>query len=43
MGAVEFRIWSTYAAQTKDHRERAVRFRRYKDETSNSKESERHT
>jgi hypothetical protein len=40
MGAVEFRVWSTYAAQAKDHRERAARFRRYADETSNSKNRE---
>ena len=40
MGAVEFQVWSTYAAQAKDHRERAARFRRYADETSNSKNRE---
>jgi hypothetical protein len=40
MGAGEFRVWSTYAAQAKEHRERAVRFRRYADETSNSKNRE---
>jgi hypothetical protein len=36
MGAVEFRVWSTYAAQAKEHSERAARFRRYADETANA-------
>jgi hypothetical protein len=40
MGAVEFRVWSTYAVQAKDHRERAARFRRYADEASNAKNRE---
>jgi hypothetical protein len=32
MEAVEFRVWSPYAAQARNHWERAARFRRYADE-----------
>jgi hypothetical protein len=35
METVEGRIWCSYAAQAQNHRERAARFRRYADETSN--------
>ena len=35
METVEGRIWCSYAAKAQNHRERAARFRRYADETSN--------
>jgi hypothetical protein len=35
MESVKRRVWCSYAAQAQRHRERAARFRRYADETSN--------
>ena len=35
METIERRVWCSYAAQAQNHRERAARFRRYADETSN--------
>jgi len=35
MESVKRRVWCSYAAKAQHHRERAARFRRYADETSN--------